>query len=565
MDPEHRSPDYRHILRWIASSNPFYAISAALLLYGLCLIHSQVTRIDARWGWSIFGMLAGYTGLLAATGILVARYGKVWDDARSLLLLLIVMIVASSVAFDRVCLDNTILAAGFLAIGCSFAMAMIELVHGLVRLGWSLRLRLPLHGTIAILYAYPLLLGHFSLTEQDAQMLMGTYVFPWVAAASLATLLPAASSPRQLVNEQITPWKGPWYPWSAFVLLAIACGLRSYGLSLSFEIAKGLESGFQAYYLLPLIWIFVVLGMEVCQVWKSPKLGWIVSLAFIAIMFACGLPGTQLSSAQQRILGLVRSFGLAPIQIAAVLVVLFSLVGWYRRLEAAPFAFAISLAMLATTNRASVSLDTMTPPHGILSSLILVGCCGYAILKKSSGAWSMALAFSTGYIADVIAKDWFPSDRVFIVLYAWVIGSLLIGWAYDRGLGRFVRNRMHWWVLAGIGLGVWRVAMDPTPLPSVLFASMFVLLIISIAYVIRLRRVPDLIATVIAGLATMSSGLRWAFPIGQLTTPNGQGRLWVIVSFALFVVAFAISVWKAGWHRGFLRPSSRADRRARAV
>ncbi len=79
--------------------------------------------------------LAGYTLLLAATAILLIRRGKVWDDARSLLLLVVMMFLAMSVTFDNTLNTNPGLGKSCFLGGLLFAVAVSEgLLRG-IRLG----------------------------------------------------------------------------------------------------------------------------------------------------------------------------------------------------------------------------------------------------------------------------------------------------------------------------------------------------------------------------------------------------------------------------------------------
>ena len=46
--------------------------------------------------------MAGYTLLLAVTACLLVRFVGVWDDVRTVLLLVVLMFLATSVTFDEV-------------------------------------------------------------------------------------------------------------------------------------------------------------------------------------------------------------------------------------------------------------------------------------------------------------------------------------------------------------------------------------------------------------------------------------------------------------------------------
>ena len=70
--------------RLLYTHNPFYAISASLVFWGL---ESSFDRnVYAFHSFALMGGLAGYTLVLALAALVVIRLGKVWDDGRSLLL-----------------------------------------------------------------------------------------------------------------------------------------------------------------------------------------------------------------------------------------------------------------------------------------------------------------------------------------------------------------------------------------------------------------------------------------------------------------------------------------------
>lgn len=93
------------LVRWIYTHNPFYALSAALVFWGL----RSSFQTDGQSFQTVALMvgLVSYTLLLALTTYLVIRWGRVWEDGRSQLLLIVVMFLAIGIslmktgAFDR--------------------------------------------------------------------------------------------------------------------------------------------------------------------------------------------------------------------------------------------------------------------------------------------------------------------------------------------------------------------------------------------------------------------------------------------------------------------------------
>src|ERR1700748_1746586 len=86
----------------LCTANPFYAISAVLVFVGLRASFDVGTATADFPSWSLLAALAGYTLLLGGMAALLARFGNVWDDIRTLLLLVVLMFLVISVAFDEI-------------------------------------------------------------------------------------------------------------------------------------------------------------------------------------------------------------------------------------------------------------------------------------------------------------------------------------------------------------------------------------------------------------------------------------------------------------------------------
>ena len=90
----------RELFRWVCTSNPFYVLSALLFCLGLWV--SFGGQVVASQTWALLSGMAGYTLLLAVTACLLVRFVGVWDDVRTVLLLVVLMFLATSVTFDEV-------------------------------------------------------------------------------------------------------------------------------------------------------------------------------------------------------------------------------------------------------------------------------------------------------------------------------------------------------------------------------------------------------------------------------------------------------------------------------
>src|SRR4051794_27810035 len=111
----------RPLVRRLGTSNPFYVLSAVLFLYGLR--ESFAARDSEVDTWALMAGLAGYTLLLAAAALFLVRLARVWDDVRTVLLLVVLMFLATSVTFDELLALDPARGARFYLGGYGLAVA----------------------------------------------------------------------------------------------------------------------------------------------------------------------------------------------------------------------------------------------------------------------------------------------------------------------------------------------------------------------------------------------------------------------------------------------------------
>jgi hypothetical protein len=90
----------RGLVRFLYSSNPFYILSADLVFVGLRLSFGAGGPASRTVG--LLCGLGGYTLLLATTACVLIRLGDHWDDLRSLLLLILMILMAIAMSGDDV-------------------------------------------------------------------------------------------------------------------------------------------------------------------------------------------------------------------------------------------------------------------------------------------------------------------------------------------------------------------------------------------------------------------------------------------------------------------------------
>src|SRR3974390_819156 len=89
---------FRQVARFCYTQNPFYLLSVAFVLHSTRLWYHQ--GAGPFNPWPLMGIICGYILLVAVVGFILVRFGKVWDDARSIFLILLLLFVELSLTFD---------------------------------------------------------------------------------------------------------------------------------------------------------------------------------------------------------------------------------------------------------------------------------------------------------------------------------------------------------------------------------------------------------------------------------------------------------------------------------
>jgi hypothetical protein len=330
--------------------NPFYLISACLFVYGLKLLFRagnsamlfQRGTVEYMSPTGLMGSLVAVTLLMAVTAVLIVRLGKVWEDARSLVLIVLLMLLAISVSLDELLSMASEQEKGLLEIGgmvlsgAAIAVGMVEiLIRGLqVRLSWLWRG--PLYLLLTLFFGWPLLLLPEIMPFNTAQVQSLIAVFPTVAAVIALLLLPGIRQGSASVRENGTPWTWPWLPWTPFVFLAVAVCFRSYSLTISFDAPDGnvsfWDTIFGLYLLVPLALAVIVLLIEIGIVEKRPQLCSTVlnfSPALMLMAWPWGVPWSRLPSYYRFATEFSSSFG-SPVFLTLTALLVISAWAWRR-------------------------------------------------------------------------------------------------------------------------------------------------------------------------------------------------------------------------------------------
>ncbi len=367
--PQARLGSGASLVRFLYNHNPFYLLSACLFVYGLKSIFrvgNSAMLFDAGTvgymePWGLMLSLAAITLLMSLTAIVIVRFGGVWEDARSIVMVVLLMFFAISVSFDELLAvksdrdtGGTLLSVMLLmAASLFFSIGVSEtLIRGLlVRLGMTWRL--PLYLFLVLFFGYPILLlpEMMPWSTTKIQWLIG--FFPTVAGLITLTLIPAIRQGAGSVANNGTPWSWPMFPWSPFVMIACAVMFRSYSLTISFD-APGLtthfwDSAFGVYLLVPFLLAVLVLLLEISIVEKLPRLqNGVLACSSILLLMAHPriVPWHRLPSYAAFVDQLTYSVA-SPVYLTMFGLSLFFTWALWRGVKAAEFGWIVSLLGLA--------------------------------------------------------------------------------------------------------------------------------------------------------------------------------------------------------------------------
>ena len=483
------SPKNHPFAKFLYTHNPFYLLSASLVLYGLHVTFGERNHTAGAAAienvWLLAGSLCGYTLLLALTAYLVVRLGRVWEDARSLALLVILMFVAISVSFDEICSELPSTASLVLTSGLLFAILVTEGLIRALEIKFPVGYRLPLYLTFGLFFLYPLWVTP-SLSEQtDLVTAWRVFSFPFAAGIVTLTLIPAIRCGSAALRKNGTPWDWPWYPWPVFVFLAIGICFRSYVLTLSFQAARGLETSFSLYYLTPFAFATLVLLSEISFVERSRKLQQFVLCAIPALLIiAC--PVGRGEPFESFLASVVERLG-SPTWLTLVGVTGFYGYLWARGIKHAEFACMAALLLMVNIGPQTTGFESLSQP--LWWPLVMIGATQAirCVVAKSSlrfmiagssliaafmllshdlwfapvrGAISAHLAMAIFVVAGFAFKD-----RVALILrrlspLAVVMPAMIVAIAGERFVADDLLRVVYIACLAGVSCGCWLVTHD---------------------------------------------------------------------------------------------------------
>ncbi len=428
----------RNLVRFLYTSNPFYILSADLVFVGLRM--SFGAGGPAAQSWALALSLAGYTLLLATTACVLIRVGRLWDDLRSLLILVVMMFLAIAMSCDdTMAASSSKGTLGYLG-GLLFAVVVTEAVLHTIRLrlpGWY---RLSYYAIMALIFLYPVAISPLLGDPDNPTLQWALFGFSPLAGLAVATLVPAARRGRAYLEKNGSPWRWPMYPWALFIVLVGGLSVRCSSLCVSFHYVGGSHTIFGPYFLVPiglavsLVWLEIGLASgrrRIMTVASALPLG----LAFLA------MTGHRGDLVYRTFLEMfIQTLGGSPAYVALLAATLFQAYAIARRVPRAWDLMAVGLASLAVVDPRSIDLAWLVAPRAL-------PMCG-AGLVLSFAAWrnrdSRRAVLAAGCLVSAITRgvgELWPTIELWPIGLHLAIGSLLVlGALFDDGLGLLARR-----------------------------------------------------------------------------------------------------------------------------
>lgn len=540
----------RGLIRWVGTSNPFYVLSAALFLAGLWMsFRAQDGDVET---WSLTLGLSGYTLLLAVTGCLLVRFGNVWDDVRTVLLLVVLMFLATSATYDEVLVLQP--ARGIICClgGFLFAVAVSE---GILRgSGLALRplLRVPYYLILALFYLYPLALRPFAQEPHSAAMMWGLFCFSTIAGLIFLTLLPAIRREPDYVRGNGSPWRWPLYPWVLFGLLAAAVPVRSFLLCWTMHLLAGRDGErliFGAFFVIPFGLAIAVLLLEMGQTSGKGSVIW-AALSLPAVLVELAMTGHRADPVYQEFQQMFRStLGGDPLYITMLAVIGFYAYAALRRVGPAVELLIGALLALAAIGPDSLRQGPLAWPQPIPLLLAAGLQTALGLWRRQSARYALGLC-GLVFVAALLLPDPSMRMRTLITFHLALAAMLFVGAEFDDRLARTLRLAALAMMLVASLAAMFDVASGLAGMPPWLMdAYPLALALVAGIYGWLLCHRPA-IAVCIVVVSCWLVGLGWwcYHALREAVT----GLDYIAVSLALFGLAILVSLAKSGLLARFL-------------
>ncbi|MBT4867904.1 MAG: hypothetical protein HON53_22615 [Planctomycetaceae bacterium] len=548
-------PLHRRFLGYLYSRNPFYLLSVCFVFHGTAAWFQNEAALHNPWPLVL--LTSTYIVALAVTAFVIVRFGKVWDDARSIFLIVLILFVEMSVCFDDVLAIYPEIGKPLLIVAWLLAVCVSEGLMLSLRIRLPALFRVPFHLMLALLFLYPFcLIPGFLFTSHDA-IVKSWRIFLFSPAIALALLstLPAVRRGPSYVGSNGTPWSWPWFPWTALGTIIIGLCIRSYAMTLSFdpalsvkyEEALALPSAFGGYFLVPVLLAMAFLLLETGVVTGNRQ----IERLALFVPFACiflAIPAGSPNAPYAEFLNLFMQRLASPVWLTAIGSAGFLAYALFRRVSGAERALVVTLLLLSVTGPETVGLDSLVPMQAIPLLLIAGLELGWGLRKADSRRTLLGALCSIAAVHTATAAGWTSDVGDAAACHLALAATIIIGTFFRDPFSRLLQQAGAVMLFAA---GVCALILPFSAPAWAVAVYMATLIVLSFLYAWSFSNLVYLLSGLALTLASLCT-LGWHTYLELKRLPAWKGVDSFLLAAACLVIATIISLIKGGIARKFL-------------
>jgi hypothetical protein len=526
--------NFRRIVRYLLAGNPFFVLSAVLLLYAMRRLSFDSRLFSTELSQLIFNFSSFqfYEVLLVGTAILLARR-KIWYDSTLLIFIETMFAFVPLILVSQALLVENSVAAILCIIGATLIAVRTGTLSRSIRpLNFPPRLLEMAFLLVIVNVAAPVWTRHMhkELTspqwDQTGVNLTNVEWFILLPGLVLLGLLLARSS-----KDSPSYFSRTEFPLLILMLWIVGTGVHFYCVNYVYGLPRGvLRIALAA----PAIWMACwVLWMRRDDVkWATSK-----SASFYEKTLLSGAVAALIIPA-------LSNDRLIVLTLATINVILFAVLAFQTRSWFVALLLVISGAMAMTTLR----FNFQTPPgietHIDLGKASLMTICGFLLLRSIVGRHP-TFGFLGGIVAAIIAAKILPHEfDGFAILQAGLVFVVLHSLRWEANLVWY-SNAARWLVTSAwlINSIAW-LAFDG----KFAFWGVFASGIVVFAVAVLCRWISGFWAHAViawASLATIS--LPEGFKVEEMLEAAPTGLLVLLASFLLFAVGIMTALTRSRW------------------
>jgi hypothetical protein len=427
--------------RWVCTKNPFYVLSALLVSLGLWVSFGAQDETYETWAL-LFGT-AGYTLLLAVTACLLVRFVGVWDDVRTVLLLVVLLFLATSVTFDDVLAHDATRGIICYLSGLLFAAVVSEGMLRGIGLGLPPLFRAPYYLVLTLFFVYPVAIVPLLDRPLSESLSWALFGFSPFSGLVFLTLLPAIRRGRNYVRDNGSPWRWAWYPWTLFGVLGFGVLARSAMLCWSMHHTPAGQTEpyiFGPYFLVPFGLAIGAILVEIGLVERSRSVRH-AALFLPAILTLLTVVGHRSDPMYQWFLGrFMLRLGGTPFYLTLLASAAFYGYAALRRVPMALDALSAMFVGLAFVSPHTLDLHTLVAPRGLPMLAAAAVQTAVALHQKSAWRTMVGTGLAVASLTIALRPIGAGSHQGPVAFHLGLAAVLLVGAVFDDRLGRFLRT-----------------------------------------------------------------------------------------------------------------------------